>query len=182
MYIRNILLLAALLFSVVLGDQVLFNDNGYGTDIYSDSSAAVSNSTNCGQKANKCILGQIVNENDNIGFRMKPNQFDTDNDRFLEFWMLVEGANGTDVYIFIDTVGTPKKVILNNDTYYVSTTDFSGWVFVRVDVTEANVDAETFNGLHIGVASRPSNLTIAAVNLVENRMHIVEQMNSIIIP
>eukprot|EP01133_Synstelium_polycarpum_P008920 gene8920-10452_t len=113
----------------------------------------------------------MIRRSDFIGFRSTLGGFTTSDNKFLEFTMnVIKPATGVPVVsVYSDSVTTPVKLVLNNNTDYTNPNFIGGtWQQVRIRLTEIGInstDMATFNSLRISSSLRDSFLQIGVVNL-----------------
>ncbi|EFA79154.1 hypothetical protein PPL_07979 [Heterostelium album PN500] len=172
---QNLTIFLLFLTLVKSNNIVILYNNQYGSGVRSDSTAPVTVVTNCANDTNvSCLMANIVNENDYMGFRYDGNGYDSESLYFLEFVINVNNysiSNPPVVKVFVDTVPTPKAIYLNSTVYLSNLNIFGNYVQGRIKLSELNVSPDngaSFNGVKFGCNLRGSTFLLSSVQLVRD--------------
>eukprot|EP01132_Coremiostelium_polycephalum_P007993 gene7993-9835_t len=164
------LLYLLLIFSIVKSDEILYDNSGYGSQIYGDTSSSTTTSqTNvCGPDLKLCQ--RIVFQNNGYyGFQKLFQDFSTNNNLFLEFSLYIIPDDPDTlpiISVYISTSPTPTRITLNTIDY-VSGNITEQWRNGRIRLTEMGITSTTasFNGVRFVSSVKDTVMYIGGVYL-----------------
>ncbi|KAK5576106.1 hypothetical protein RB653_007246 [Dictyostelium firmibasis] len=142
----------------------------------------------------KCVRAETYNENGFYGFR-NTDIFFTSDCEYIEFTIKViphrNSSSGSSseqqledgsssvvtpkIQCSVETVGIPKRITLNLNSTYVMTgnsedtpVNLLDWSFVRIKLSDLNVDVDTFNSFQIWADQRNTTIIFGGATFVSS--------------
>jgi len=160
--------------AVVLADVAVYTNSGYSDGIINDSlDAQVEETTDCREGMEVCVKATSLTDNGFYGFKLNDNVgFDSSDAKYIEANIKVEyngeqGRGQPVLWSSVQTVAKPTRVYLN-ETNFVTGDLTQGWQFVRIKLSQLNVEAAHFNSFRFGAKLKNTTIYIGEIHFTQS--------------